>query len=70
MRLKDLPALVLSLASLLTAAAGFVKEIRSEARQDENAIHTAVQEGQEDLALRARIEDLERIVKKAPAVGP
>lgn len=60
MKLKDLPALVLSLASLLTAAAGFVKVIRSETRQDENAIHSQVQEGQEDLALRAKLEKVEK----------
>jgi len=66
MRPKDLAGVILATSALLGSAASLVTAVKAradvraaEARQDDNAIHTAIQEGNEDLALRAKLKELE-----------
>jgi hypothetical protein len=71
MRLKDLPAVIMALSALVTSIAGLVKAAKAEVRQEENAIHTAIQEGNEDLKIRDELakvkEQLERLQQKREA---
>ena len=65
MRLRESTAFILACSALVGSAASLVTAVKAradvqaaEARQDDNAIHTAIQEGNEDLALRAKLEEL------------
>jgi len=76
MRLKDLAGLVLACSALLGSAASLVTAVKaradvqaSEARQEDNAVHTAIQEGNEDLALHAKLEELKDKIAALEAAG-
>lgn len=74
MKLKELAAVIMSLAALVSSVTGLVTalkakekagEAKAEVRQvDERyegaMIHTQVEEGKEDMAIRAKVADLER----------
>lgn len=62
MKPKDLPALIMALASLLTAMAGLVKVLRveqSEAQTYQAAAETAGDQASEIEELRAKVKALE-----------
>ena len=76
MRLKDLAGVILACSALLGSAASLVTAVKAradvkaaEARQDDNAIHTAIEEGNEDLALRAKLEELKDQIAALEAAG-
>ena len=75
-RLRDLAAVILACSALLGSLASFVAALKAkadvvtaEARQDDNVIHTAVQEGLEDIALREQIDELRGKIAALEAAG-
>ena len=76
MKLKELAGVILACSALLGSAASLVTAVKAradvqaaEARQDDNAIHTAIEEGNEDLALRAKLEELKNQIAVLEAAG-
>ena len=76
MSLKDLAGLVLAASTLVASVTGLTTAVRaradvqaSEARQEDNAVHPAIQEGNEDLALRAKLEELKDQIAALEAAG-
>jgi len=76
MKLKELAGVILACSALLGSAASLVTAVKAradvqaaEARQDDNAIHTAIEEGNEDLALRAKLEELKNQIAALEAAG-
>jgi hypothetical protein len=76
LRLKELAGVILATSTLVASVTGLVTAVKAradvrtaEARQDDNAIHTAVQEGNEDLALRAKLEELRERLAALEAAG-
>lgn len=76
MRLKDLAGIILATSALLGSAASLVTAVKAraevqaaEARQDDNAVHTAIQEGNEDLALREEVAKLKDKIASLEAGG-